>query len=105
MDTALSPPTGRLLGGRYHVGTQIARGGMATVYVGTDTRLDRMVAIKIAHPEISDDADFVRRFIGEARQRPGCPAPTSSPSTTRARTGGCTTSRWSTCLAGPYASY
>lgn len=67
MDTALSPSVGRLLGGRYHVGTQIARGGMATVYMGTDTRLDRMVAIKIAHPEISDDADFVRRFIGEAR--------------------------------------
>jgi len=67
MDTALSPPVGRLLGGRYHVGSRIARGGMATVYVGTDTRLDRMVAIKIAHPELSDDSDFVRRFIGEAR--------------------------------------
>ncbi len=67
MDTALSPSVGRLLGGRYHVGTQIARGGMATVYVGTDTRLDRMVAIKIAHPEISDDAEFARRFIGEAK--------------------------------------
>jgi serine/threonine-protein kinase len=40
---------------------------MATVYVGTDTRLDRMVAIKIAHPELAADADFVRRFIGEAR--------------------------------------
>src|SRR5215472_3026594 len=66
MDIALSAPTGRLLGGRYHVGTQIARGGMATVYAGTDTRLDRMVAIKIAHRELSDDADFVRRFIGEA---------------------------------------
>src|SRR6202020_1411829 len=63
----LSPPAGQLLGGRYHVGSRIARGGMATVYLGTDTRLDRVVALKIAHPELADDADFVRRFIGEAR--------------------------------------
>jgi len=67
MDTALSPPVGQLLGGRYHVDSRIARGGMATVYLGTDTRLDRVVALKIAHPELSDDAAFVRRFIGEAR--------------------------------------
>jgi serine/threonine-protein kinase len=67
MDTALSPPVGQLLGGRYHIGSRIARGGMATVYVGTDTRLDRVVAVKIAHPELSDDVEFVRRFIGEAR--------------------------------------
>jgi len=40
---------------------------MATVYLGTDTRLDRVIAIKIAHPELSDDVEFVRRFIGEAR--------------------------------------
>src|SRR5260370_10664603 len=66
MDTALSPPVGQLLGGRYQVGSRIARGGMATVYLGTDTRLDRVVALKIAHPELSDDAEFVRRFIGEA---------------------------------------
>ncbi len=67
MDTALSPPVGQLLGGRYHVDSRIARGGMATVYLGTDTRLDRVIALKIAHPELSDDAEFVRRFIGEAR--------------------------------------
>ncbi len=67
MDTALSPPVGQLLGGRYHVGSLIARGGMASVYLGTDTRLDRVVAIKIAHPDLSEDAEFVRRFIGEAR--------------------------------------
>ncbi len=67
MDTALSPPVGQLLGGRYHVGSRIARGGMATVYLGTDTRLDRVVALKIAHPDLAGDAEFVRRFIGEAR--------------------------------------
>jgi eukaryotic-like serine/threonine-protein kinase len=67
MDAALTTPVGQLLGGRYHVDARIARGGMATVYLGTDTRLDRVVALKIAHPELSDDAEFVRRFIGEAR--------------------------------------
>ena len=40
---------------------------MATVYLGTDTRLDRVVALKIAHPELAGDEEFVRRFIGEAR--------------------------------------
>jgi beta-lactam-binding protein with PASTA domain/serine/threonine protein kinase len=40
---------------------------MATVYLGTDTRLDRVVALKIAHPDLSGDFEFVRRFIGEAR--------------------------------------
>jgi len=67
MDTALSPPVGQLLGGRYQVRSRIARGGMATVYLATDTRLDRVVALKIANLEFSDDAEFVRRFIGEAR--------------------------------------
>jgi serine/threonine-protein kinase len=66
MDTALSPPVGQLLGGRYQVTSLIARGGMATVYLATDTRLDRVVALKVAHPELSADAEFVRRFIGEA---------------------------------------
>ena len=68
MDTTLArPPIGRLLDGRYRVDSRIARGGMATVYLGTDTRLDRMVALKIAHPELANDGDFVRRFIDEAR--------------------------------------
>jgi eukaryotic-like serine/threonine-protein kinase len=67
MDKTLSPPTGQLLDGRYRVESMLARGGMATVYLGTDTRLDRMVALKIAHPELSGDEEFVRRFIGEAR--------------------------------------
>ena len=68
MDTTLArPPIGQLLDGRYRVDSRIARGGMATVYLGTDTRLDRTVALKIAHPELAHDADFVRRFIDEAR--------------------------------------
>jgi len=68
MDTTLSRlQAGQLLDGRYRVGSWIARGGMATVYLGTDTKLDRTVALKVAHAELAHDPDFVRRFIGEAR--------------------------------------
>jgi eukaryotic-like serine/threonine-protein kinase len=68
MDTTLSRPSaGQLLDGRYRVGSWIARGGMATVYLGIDTKLDRTVALKIAHPELAGDQEFVRRFMGEAR--------------------------------------
>ncbi len=68
MDTTLSDPlAGRLLDGRYHVESRIARGGMATVYLAVDRRLDREVALKVMHPHLSDDPDFVARFIREAR--------------------------------------
>ena len=68
MDTTLAgPPAGRLLDGRYRVASSIACGGMATVYLGVDTRLDRTVAIKIMHAELAADDDFVARFIREAR--------------------------------------
>ena len=40
---------------------------MATVYLATDTRLDREVALKVMHADLARDADFVGRFIGEAK--------------------------------------
>ena len=68
MDSMLAGrPTGQLLDGRYRVTSSIAHGGMATVYLGVDTRLDRTVAIKIMHAELAADEDFVARFIREAR--------------------------------------
>ena len=67
MDTTLSAPIGQLLDGRYLVESQIARGGMATVYHARDVRLDRIVALKIAHPDLARDQEFVARFISEAR--------------------------------------
>jgi eukaryotic-like serine/threonine-protein kinase len=67
MDVTLSAPIGQLLDGRYLVESQIARGGMATVYHARDVRLERTVALKIAHPELARDREFVARFIGEAR--------------------------------------
>ncbi len=58
---------GRLLDGRYQVRSRIARGGMATVYVATDLRLERRVAIKVMHGHLADDTVFTERFIQEAR--------------------------------------
>jgi beta-lactam-binding protein with PASTA domain/serine/threonine protein kinase len=60
-------PVGLLLDGRYRVEASIARGGMATVYRALDIRLDRLVALKVMHPELAADEDFVARFITEAR--------------------------------------
>lgn len=60
-------PLGRLLDGRYRVDAALARGGMATVYRALDTRLDRIVALKVMHPELTVDDEFVASFIGEAR--------------------------------------
>jgi serine/threonine-protein kinase len=58
---------GRLVDGRYQVRSRIARGGMATVYLATDLRLERRVAIKVMHGHLSDDTKFRERFIQEAR--------------------------------------
>lgn len=68
MDLSVSDaPVGRLLDGRYRIEALLARGGMATVYKATDTRLDRAVALKIMHAELAADDEFVARFINEAR--------------------------------------
>ncbi|MEF2977880.1 protein kinase domain-containing protein [Subtercola sp. YIM 133946] len=61
------PMLDRLVDGRYQVVSRIARGGMATVYVANDLRLDRRVAIKIMHGHLADDEAFRDRFVQEAR--------------------------------------
>jgi len=58
---------GRVLDGRYRVGARVAKGGMATVYEALDMRLDRVVALKVMHLGLGDDAEFGRRFVAEAR--------------------------------------
>ena len=63
----LDPLLGRLVDGRYEVRSRIARGGMATVYLAHDQRLERRVAIKVMHGHLSDDATFKNRFVQEAR--------------------------------------
>lgn len=68
MDTTLQDPlVGQVLDGRYRVDARIAVGGMATVYRALDTRLDRVLALKVMHPGLAADATFVDRFIREAK--------------------------------------
>ncbi|MCD2116878.1 MULTISPECIES: Stk1 family PASTA domain-containing Ser/Thr kinase [Rhodococcus] len=58
---------GVVLDRRYRIESQIARGGMSTVYRGTDMRLDRPVAVKIMDPQFAADPQFLARFEFEAR--------------------------------------
>ncbi|MCW7945321.1 serine/threonine protein kinase [Streptomyces hygroscopicus] len=68
MDTTLQDPlVGQVLDGRYRVDARVAVGGMATVYRAVDTRLDRVLALKVMHPTLAADASFVERFIREAK--------------------------------------
>ncbi|MFE3324170.1 Stk1 family PASTA domain-containing Ser/Thr kinase [Streptomyces sp. NPDC059176] len=68
MDTTLQDPlVGQVLDGRYRVDARIAVGGMATVYRAVDTRLDRVLALKVMHPALATDVSFVERFIREAK--------------------------------------
>jgi len=68
--TVRDPFIGTLVDGRYEVVSRVARGGMATVYLATDRRLERQVALKIMHPHLAEGvqgAAFVSRFRREAR--------------------------------------
>jgi serine/threonine-protein kinase len=67
--TYLGDLTGRRLG-RYEVLTQLASGGMATVYVARAQGVagfERLVAIKVLHPHLAHDEDFISMFLDEAR--------------------------------------
>ena len=63
----MSDLTGELIDNRYLLQRLIASGGMATIYAGMDTRLDRPVAVKIMHAHLANDEAFVSRFIKEAK--------------------------------------
>jgi serine/threonine-protein kinase len=63
----VSDLTGEIIDGRYQLLRQVATGGMASIYEGFDTRLDRKVAVKIMHPHLAQDEQFVERFIREAK--------------------------------------
>lgn len=58
---------GLIVDDRYRVQHRLARGGMASVYVAHDTRLDRPVAIKVMHQHLAEDPQFLQRFTREAR--------------------------------------
>jgi eukaryotic-like serine/threonine-protein kinase len=58
---------GRILDGRYQLGSLLGVGGMARVYVATDRVLERRVAVKILSWPYAQDPVFVERFRREAR--------------------------------------
>lgn len=58
---------GRVMGNRYELIKQLGGGGMAIVYMGRDTLLNRLVTVKVLRPEFTSDRDFVQRFRGEAQ--------------------------------------
>ena len=65
--TSTHPLVGELVDGRYRVVRHLADGGMATVLLATDTRLDRDVALKVMRADLAADETFVSRFRREAR--------------------------------------
>jgi len=57
---------GKKIGGRYQIEELLGQGGMSSVYKAFDPNLQRMVAIKLVHPHLSNNQEFVRRFEVEA---------------------------------------
>jgi eukaryotic-like serine/threonine-protein kinase len=57
----------RVLGERYRLIREIARGGMASVWEAQDGLLDRHVAVKLLHAQLAADPEFLERFRREAR--------------------------------------
>ncbi|MFV1949251.1 MAG: protein kinase [Anaerolineales bacterium] len=53
--------------GKYRITERIGRGGMAEVYEGIHTHLDRKVAVKVLHSHLLEGGDFVARFKREAK--------------------------------------
>ena len=60
----MSPPTE--VAGRYRIERRLGAGGMSTVFLATDTVLERPVAVKLLAEHLADDEDFVARFRREA---------------------------------------
>ncbi len=58
---------GTTLDERYLVRARVARGGMSTVYLATDLRLNRDVAVKVLFPHLADDARYMGKLQQEAR--------------------------------------
>ena len=58
---------GDVIAGRYELVELIGRGGMSTVWKAEDRLLDRTVAIKVLHEQLTQDEEYVERFRREAR--------------------------------------
>src|SRR4051794_9225645 len=65
--TTMTTVIGTRLSGRYRIEDEIGSGGMSTVYRAFDETLEREVAIKLMHSDISSDPAALERFRREAR--------------------------------------
>lgn len=62
--------TGRVLHGRYELIHRLGHGGMASVYLGRaigTAGFERLVAVKVIHPHLANEVEFVDMFLDEAR--------------------------------------
>ena len=57
--------------GKYEILEEIGRGGFAVVYKARDITLNRIVALKVLHPQLTTDLKFVQRFRQEAQTAAG----------------------------------
>lgn len=65
-DVPNDPLIGSIIDDRYLVLSKVARGGMSTVYLAKDVRLNRNIALKILHPHLATDNAFIERLQREA---------------------------------------
>jgi serine/threonine-protein kinase len=67
----VNQPKKRVLAGRYQLEAPLGQGGMAKVFLATDTVLNRQVAVKVLSPQFASDEAFVARFRREAQAAAG----------------------------------
>nr|MDA8290775.1 serine/threonine-protein kinase [Actinomycetota bacterium] len=65
--TTITEQLGRVLAGRYRLDAGLGTGSSAHVYAAFDTRLQRVVAVKLLHPGLAGDDRFLRRLRAEAQ--------------------------------------
>ena len=57
--------------GKYEILEEIGRGGFAAVFRARDVELERVIALKVLHPQLTTDPKFIQRFRQEARTAAG----------------------------------